>query len=207
MPWTPIAIRVLSTFFLENLSMSAELWKAIADWATIGLIALTVVSGSTALILGNRITDKQKETLRKFEGDLTTAKLGLAHAQKEGAEAQLALRKYIDDVNASRGPRMIIDHKAFVGAFRGKPKAKAEIWFAPNHEEAYEFAYIAGSAASMEMGQVGMYQNRSQFQIVEATPRFHCKAKSSAVSSLHEVRHLGPVQNCELRHSVQHFDC
>src|SRR4029077_3401588 len=106
--------------------MSIETWKAIADWATIVLIALTVVSGSGALILGDRINVKQSAQLAK--------------AQKESAEAQLALRQYIDEVNRDRGPRMIIDHKAFVSALQGKPKAKVEILFNPNDEEAFELA-------------------------------------------------------------------
>lgn len=106
--------------------MSTETWKAVADWATIVLIALTVVSGSAALILGHRIYEEQSTQLAK--------------AQKESAEAQLALRQYIDEVNRDRGPRMIVDHKAFVSALLGKPKATVEILFNPNDEEAFELA-------------------------------------------------------------------
>lgn len=120
--------------------MSIETWKSIADWGTIIFIALTVVSGSAALILGDRINEKQSEQLRKFNEEITAAKSELSKQQKETAEAQLALRKYIEDVNLSRGPRMIIDHNAFVAALRGKPKAKVEILFAPNDEEAFELA-------------------------------------------------------------------
>jgi len=84
--------------------MSIETWKSIADWATIVLIALTVVSGSAALILGDRINDRQTEQSRKFSEDLTAAKTQLAQAQKETAEAQLSLRKYIEEVAIARPP-------------------------------------------------------------------------------------------------------
>ncbi len=84
--------------------MSIETWKSIADWVTIILIALTVVSGSAALILGDRINDRQTEQSRKFSEDLTAAKTQLAQAQKETAEAQLSLRKYIEEVAIARPP-------------------------------------------------------------------------------------------------------
>lgn len=44
-------------------SMPLETWKAVADWSTIVLIALTVVSGSAALVLGRRINDNQQARL------------------------------------------------------------------------------------------------------------------------------------------------
>jgi len=119
--------------------MPLETWKSIADWATIVLIALTVVSGSAALIMGDRINEKQTEQSRKFDEDLTAAKTELARAQKETADAQLALRKYIDDAAIARGPRRL-DFKKFVAELRGKPKGTVQIWFAPNDEEAFELA-------------------------------------------------------------------
>jgi len=119
--------------------MSIEVWKSIADWATIVLVALTVVSGSAALILGDHINEKQTERSRKFNEGLTAAKTELARAQKETAEAQLALRKYIEDVAIARGPRRL-DFKKFVAELRGKPKGTVQIWFAPNDEEAFELA-------------------------------------------------------------------
>lgn len=68
--------------------MSVETWKAIADWATIFLIALTVVSGSAALILGDRINEKQADQLRQFDEDLTGAKTELAKQQERAARAE-----------------------------------------------------------------------------------------------------------------------
>lgn len=120
--------------------MCDELWKTIFDSATVILLFLTFVAGAGALIFGNRINKKQAESLRKFDRDLTAAKTELEEEKQKTAKAQLELRKFIEDVNTARGPRMIIDNKAFVAALRGKPTAKAEILFAPNDEEAYELA-------------------------------------------------------------------
>ena len=120
--------------------MSLESWKTLFEIVAIILLGLTFMNAGAAWYFGRRINEQQVEKLRKFDQDLTAAKTGLAQAQKESAEAQLALRKFIEDVNAARGPRMIIDHAAFVAALRGKPKAKAEILFAPNDEEAFELA-------------------------------------------------------------------
>jgi hypothetical protein len=71
--------------------MSVETWKSVADWATIVLIALTVVSGSAALILGDRINEKQAEHLRKFDHELTDAKNGLSVQEQRAAEAESQL--------------------------------------------------------------------------------------------------------------------
>ncbi len=71
--------------------MSVETWKSIADWATIVFIAFTVVSGSAALILGDRINEKQIEQLQKFDRDLTGAKSGLSVQQQRAAEAEKQL--------------------------------------------------------------------------------------------------------------------
>jgi hypothetical protein len=68
--------------------MSVETWKSVADWATIVLIALTVVSGSVALILGDRINEKQAEQLRKFSGDLSIQQQRAAEAEKQLLEVR-----------------------------------------------------------------------------------------------------------------------
>ena len=80
--------------------------------------------------------NKKAADLEKETADARTRQ---AEAQKETAEAQLALRKYIDDVKKERGPRRL-EFQKFVGALRGRSKAPVEILYAPNDEEALEFA-------------------------------------------------------------------
>jgi hypothetical protein len=68
--------------------MSVELWKFIFDWATVVLIALTVVSGAGALITGGIIAKRQDARLYEFDKDLTGAKLELGKQQERAAQAE-----------------------------------------------------------------------------------------------------------------------
>jgi hypothetical protein len=120
--------------------MSAETWKSVVDWGTIIFLALTVVTGSAALILGDRINEKQAEHLRKFDEDLTAAKTALSKQQKETAEAQLALQQYVDRVARHQGGRRIEPVGAFLNQLKDKPKGKAEIRYKIDDKEAYWFA-------------------------------------------------------------------
>lgn len=120
--------------------MSVEISKSIADWATILLIALTVVSGSAALILGDRMNKKQAKQLQQFSEELIAAKTGLAQAQEESAEAQLALRKYIDNVARHQGRRSL-DRHAFLEELKDKPTGRVDIRYKENDSEAYWFAF------------------------------------------------------------------
>jgi hypothetical protein len=67
--------------------MSVELWKSIFDWATVALIALTVVSGAGALITGDIISKRQGAKLRSFDSELTFAKTELGKQQERAAKA------------------------------------------------------------------------------------------------------------------------
>jgi len=68
--------------------MSVELWKSIFDWATVVLIAFTVVSGAGALITGDIISKRQEAKLRQFDTDLTGAKTELGKQQERAANAE-----------------------------------------------------------------------------------------------------------------------
>lgn len=70
--------------------MSVELWKSIFDWATVVLIAFTVVSGAGALITGDIISRRQEAKLRQFDIDLTGAKAELEKQQMDTANAKAA---------------------------------------------------------------------------------------------------------------------
>lgn len=63
----------------------------------------------------------------------------LAVAQKEAADSQLALRRYVDLVAKSVSPRRI-DSKKFLELLKGRPKGTVEIWYEPHDEEANTFA-------------------------------------------------------------------
>src|SRR5260370_29224186 len=64
-------------------SMSVELWKTLFDWATVVLIAFTVVSGAGALITGDIITKRLEAKLHQFGMDLEKQKGETAIAQAE----------------------------------------------------------------------------------------------------------------------------
>ena len=63
--------------------MSVELWKTLFDWATVVLIAFTVVSGAGALITGDIITKRLEAKLHQFGMDLEKQKGETAIAQAE----------------------------------------------------------------------------------------------------------------------------
>lgn len=88
--------------------MSLETWKSMADWATIVFVALTVVSGSAALILGDRINDKQAERLRKFDEDLIAAKRELSKQQERAASAEKELLRLKNPRSLSLGAVAIL---------------------------------------------------------------------------------------------------
>lgn len=145
--------------------MSAELWKSVFDWATVIFIALTVVTGSGALITGSVINRRQEIRLHQFDRDLTDAKteLGkqqeraaslessnielrtdLEKAEAEAAKAQLELRRYIDHVDRKAGPRRL-DREKFLEQLKNKPTGMAFVRYKPDDMEAYQFATMISS--------------------------------------------------------------
>jgi hypothetical protein len=91
--------------------MSLETWKSIADWSTIVFIGLTVVTGSAALILGDRINAKQSSEVEQL-------KLETAKANKETAQLQVELELE----KQRRSPRQLSDDqkKTLAVELRGK---------------------------------------------------------------------------------------
>jgi len=91
------------------------------------------------------LRDKElKITQAKTLADSTRTELELekrrtAIAQKETAEAQLALRKNIEDVARHSG-RRALDIKAFLEPLKNKPKANVDLQYKENDSEAYMFA-------------------------------------------------------------------
>jgi hypothetical protein len=134
-------------------SMSAESWKMIFDWATVIFIALTVVTGSGALITGRIINRRQEIRLRQFDKDLTDAKSDLqskqaelereqqktAKAQTEAAEAQKRLAQALTRFARRSGDR-IADFGELVEGFKDKPKMTLEIRYKGDDTEAEWFS-------------------------------------------------------------------
>jgi hypothetical protein len=68
-----------------------EVWKSIFDWATVILIALTVLSGAGALVTGDIIAQRQEARLRQFDKDLTDARTELGKQQEKAATVETTL--------------------------------------------------------------------------------------------------------------------
>jgi hypothetical protein len=117
------------------LFMSVEAWKSIADWATIVFIAFTVVSGSAALILGDRINEKQTEQLLKFDRDLTDARTKLGEQQQRAAEAE----KQLELVKKNQEPRGVPVDK-LLSVLRAAPPGTAVMQFQDGIPEVALFA-------------------------------------------------------------------
>jgi hypothetical protein len=145
--------------------MNVETWKSVADWSTIVLIALTVVSGSAALILGDRINEKQAGQLRQFNRELTEAKTHQADAERQLLEVQ---RK--------QAPRWITVEK-FVAAFGKARPGKAAIKYQEGNPEIAMFA--SGSIAPALVAS-GWYLEETPRPIPSAAPR-------SVVAAMSEV--------------------
>jgi hypothetical protein len=71
--------------------VSVESWKFIFDWVAVILVFLTFVAGTGALWTGNILNRRQGEKVKKFDSDLTEAKLGLATQQERAANAEASV--------------------------------------------------------------------------------------------------------------------
>ena len=63
--------------------MSVELWKVIFDWATVVLIAFTVLSGAGALMTGDILSKRQEVKLHEFQKALGEQQERAAKAERE----------------------------------------------------------------------------------------------------------------------------
>jgi hypothetical protein len=116
-------------------TFSRETLEAISSWSEVFTTVFTVLLAFSGVgyLLSTR-------PLRKIEArEVQQERQKTAEAQKEAAQAQLALKQYVDVVAKSVNPRHI-DPKRFLELLNGKPKGTAEIWYEPNDEQAREFA-------------------------------------------------------------------
>lgn len=86
--------------------MSAEGLKTVFDWMAVILLFLTFASGLGVLVTGNMVNSRQAKQLRKFDKDLTDAKLSLGQQQERTAKADAlvaSLAKDAADAKAAQG--------------------------------------------------------------------------------------------------------
>jgi len=98
--------------------------------------ASTIEAGN--LQLRTDLENATAESSRR-QAELEKEQEKTALAQKEAAQAQLALKQYVDLVAKRAGPRYL-DVKRFLESLRGKPKGSAELWYKADDTEAYLFA-------------------------------------------------------------------
>jgi hypothetical protein len=120
--------------------MSVELWKAIFDWSTVVLIALTVFSGAGALLTGYVIDKRQEARLRAFEKQLTEAKTALSQQEERTAIAEKALA----DLQLYNTPRWINlpEVSNALKGFAGTEFMMSRSWF-PEHQRISELIQMA----------------------------------------------------------------
>jgi len=136
-----------------------EWWKSIFEIGGIVLLVLTAAFGAGALYTNKKISKIQageilslQERLIRGEVEFQKAQQQTANAETRAAEAQLALRKYIDDIASHTGQR-ILDSKGFIQALKGRAKAPLMLLYVRNNSEAYNFAIqIRGALESEQDG-------------------------------------------------------
>jgi hypothetical protein len=119
--------------------MSLEGWKSFFEIGGVALLFLTFIFGAGLVLTTNRINRKQAGELRDFQLKMEGEQQKTASAQKEAAEAQLALKQYVGVVAKSVNPRTL-DAQRFLELLKGKPKGTAEIWYEPDDRESQAFA-------------------------------------------------------------------
>jgi hypothetical protein len=126
--------------------MSIEELKNVFDVGAVILLFLTFAFGAGAYYTGSIINGRQASQIRKFDSDLVAAKTDLekqqqstAEAQKEAAEAQLALKKYIDEVANKQRPRAMPDEPT-LKILKAAPPKKAIIEYLDGASDTYLFA-------------------------------------------------------------------
>jgi hypothetical protein len=99
---------------------------------------------ATAMQRASRVDERSAQLGIELEQE----KQKTARSQKEAADAQLAVKSYIDLVAKSANPRFTnFDPKRFVGILAGKLKGSVDtIWYEPDDMEAYEFASVVHEA-------------------------------------------------------------
>jgi hypothetical protein len=89
--------------------------------------------------VNNRLNAIQAKELGEFKIKFEAEQQKTALVQKEAADAQLALRQYVENVAKRQRPRLL-DFKKFVADLKGKTKGTITLLYSPNDSEAYTFA-------------------------------------------------------------------
>lgn len=136
--------------------MPVESVKSFFDWATVVLIALTVITGAGALITGAKINKAQTVEQKKLETSVEEAHGKVATLQKEAAdakaaqqgvelalEAQKALTAQAQErvlELAKRQAGRAIEKGALSSLLKGRAGGTVKIWYQPDDTEAYQYA-------------------------------------------------------------------
>jgi hypothetical protein len=115
--------------------MSLESWKSFFEIGGVTLLFLTFIFGTGALFTSTRINKRQAEQIRLFEKEL-------AKAQKEAAEAQLALKQYVEARTSPRSARLSKDRQRIVDALKGKATSRFEILYVRDDEDGYDLGRL-----------------------------------------------------------------
>jgi hypothetical protein len=113
--------------------MSVDLWKSIFDWATVALIALTVVSGAGALITGDIINKRQQARVRQFDSDLEKQKGETAKAQAQVLRLQQQRLPRTLKFDSNESLQALVEslkHKPFTAEILYKKGDGEASWFA-----------------------------------------------------------------------------
>jgi len=116
-------------------AFSKDALETISSWSEILTAAFGILAAASAVVylLANR-------PLRKIEAhESQLERQATARAQKESADAQLALSQTLT-VFASRLGDRVLDVGKFVGELKDKPKKIVEIWYKPDDIEAERFS-------------------------------------------------------------------
>jgi hypothetical protein len=119
--------------------MTIEAWKSFFEYGGVILLFLTFVFGAGAVIAANRINRAQARELRDFQLRIEGEQQKTAEAQKEAAQAQLALSQSLFAFARRAGDR-VLDSGKFIDGLKDKPKRTVEIWCRPDDTEAERFS-------------------------------------------------------------------
>jgi hypothetical protein len=119
----------------QDLGLSIDRWNN----AYMAFVACAVVLAAFVFV-SQFVVIRKARLLNSLQEQISKDKdLQIAKAQKEAAEAQLALKTYVDRVAKSQEPRWANLGK-LADLLKGKPKAPVEILFQPNDPEASTLA-------------------------------------------------------------------
>jgi hypothetical protein len=148
-----IVIGVAGELYVDVRAGKIETQIRVANDKLLGLIIQQAGDAKTSAIGAASAASQAQQDARQLRTDLNDARVKLEaaqirlekeqqktfEAQKEAANAQLALKGYVEKV-AGQAISRRLDNDVFVKGLKGKPKGSVRIWYKPEDDEAYMFA-------------------------------------------------------------------